>query len=323
MQRIGILTSGGDAPGMNAAIRAAVRTATVMGIETVGYVDGYSGFVAGEYRKLDDRSVGNLIQRGGTFIGTSRCDEFMDADVRAAAVRQMRGDGIDGLVVVGGDGSFCGALALENEHGVAVAGVPGTIDNDIAGTDETIGFDTAVNTAVLAIDQVRDTSESMGMMFFVEVMGRRSGAIALQTALAAGAAGVLVPEEEEEISWLTARLRDSIARGKRSHIVVVAEGDRAGGAFAVAQQVGGELHCPYRVVVLGHVQRGGRPTARDRIIASQAGSLAVAALSEGRLGVMIGRSGGSAIEVPLSEAVKSTRPHGTGDLLRLAQLISG
>jgi len=176
---------------------------------------------------------------------------------------------------------------------------------------------------VLAIDQVRDTSESTGMMFFVEVMGRRSGAIALQTALAAGAAGVLVPEEEEEISSLTARLRDSIDRGKRSHIIVVAEGDRAGGAFAVARQVGAELDCPFRVVVLGHVQRGGRPTARDRIIASQAGALSVVALKDGRYGMMIGRDGGRAVEVPLDEAVKSTRPAGTGDLLRLAQMISG
>ncbi len=323
VNRIGILTSGGDAPGMNAAIRAAVRTATVYGISTVGYADGYTGLVAGEFQELSDRSVGNIIQRGGTFIGTSRCPEFMDAAVRAKAVQQMRDSGIEGLVVIGGDGSFRGALALQDEHDVAVAGVPGTIDNDIAGTDETIGFDTAVNTAVLAIDQVRDTSESTGMMFFVEVMGRRSGAIALHTALAAGAAGVLVPEEEEEISSLIERLRTSIARGKRSHIIVVAEGESAGGAFAVASQVGEQLNRGYRVVVLGHVQRGGRPTARDRIIASQAGALAVSALTEGRSGVMIGRHAGRAIEVPLAEAVKSTRPHGTGDLLRLAQLISG
>src|SRR6185295_15337122 len=170
MQRIGILTSGGDAPGMNAAIRAAVRNASAQGARMVGYLDGFTGFVAGEFEELDDRSVGNIIQRGGTVIGTSRCAEFLDPAVRAAAARQMRDSGIEGLIVVGGDGSFRGALELQAECSVPVAGVPGTIDNDVYGTDETIGFDTAVNTAVLAIDQVRDTSESTGTMFFVEVM---------------------------------------------------------------------------------------------------------------------------------------------------------
>ena len=323
MHRIGILTSGGDAPGMNAAIRASVRTATSLGIESVGYRDGYTGLVAGDCIELSDRGVGNIIQRGGTFLGTSRCLPFLDPAVRKKAACHLREQRIDGLIVIGGDGSFRGALALQEEFGVAVAGVPGTIDNDIAGTDETIGFDTAVNSAVLAIDQVRDTSESTGMMFFVEVMGRRSGAIAVQTALAAGAAGVLVPEENEEIGSLVRRLRASMERGKRSHIVVVAEGDDAGGAFAVAEHVGRELNHPFRVVVLGHVQRGGRPSARDRVIASQAGSLAVTALSEGRFGVMIGRTGGRAVEVPLAEAVSKARPHGTLELLRIAQLISG
>jgi 6-phosphofructokinase 1 len=323
MHRIGILTSGGDAPGMNAAIRAAVRTATSLGIQSLGYRDGYNGLVAGDCIELTDRAVGNIIQHGGTFLGTSRCLPFLEVGARKQAAYNMRDQQVDGLVVIGGDGSFRGALALQEEFGVAVAGVPGTIDNDIAGTDETIGFDTAVNSAVLAIDQVRDTSESTGMMFFVEVMGRRSGAIAVQTALAAGAAGVLVPEESEEVGSLVKRLRASMERGKRSHIIVVAEGDDAGGAFAVAEQVGRELEHPFRVVVLGHVQRGGRPTARDRIIAAQAGSLAVTALCEGRYGVMIGRNGGRAVEVPLAEAVSKARPHGTLELLRIAQLISG
>ena len=323
MKRLGILTSGGDAPGMNAAIRAAVRTATSLGMSMVGYVDGYSGFVAGDFRELDDRSVGNVIQRGGTFIGTSRCEAFMDAAVRTAAVGQMRDTGVEGLVVIGGDGSFRGALALQREHAVPITGIPGTIDNDVLGTDETIGFDTAVNTAVLAIDQVRDTSESTGMMFFVEVMGHRSGAIAMHTAVAAGASGVLVPEEHESTDAFIARIKESIARGKRSHIIVVAEGEEAGGAFAVAEQVGNELGRPYRVVVLGHVQRGGRPSAQDRIIASQAGALAVTALAEGRQGVMIGRQGGKPVEVPFEDAIKTVLPHGEYALLRLAQAISG
>ncbi|MCL4230798.1 MAG: 6-phosphofructokinase [Dehalococcoidia bacterium] len=323
MKRIGILTSGGDAPGMNAAIRAAVRTASTRNIGTVGYIDGFSGFVAGEFLELDDRAVGNIIQRGGTFIGTSRCPEFLDPGVRTAAVHQMRAAGIDGLVVVGGDGSFRGARALEIEHGVPVAGIPGTIDNDVYGTDETVGFHTAVNTAVLAIDHVRDTSESTGTMFFVEVMGRTSGAIALHTALAGGAAGVLVPEAHEDIAHLLDQLHASIERGKRSHIVVVAEGDRAGGAFAVAELVGKQIDHPYRVIVLGHIQRGGRPTARDRIVASISGALAVEGLAAGRTGFMIGMQGGRAVEVPLSDVVEQAHPEPEYGLLQLAQTLAG
>lgn len=323
MKRLGILTSGGDAPGMNAAIRAAVRAAGGYGVSMAGYRDGYSGFVAGEFDELNDRSVGNIIQRGGTILGTSRCPEFHDATVRTAAVQKMREAGVEGLVIVGGDGSFRGALAIQEEHGVQVAGIPGTIDNDVYGTDETIGFDTAVNTAVLAIDQVRDTSESTGMMFFVEVMGRTSGAIALHTALAAGAAGVLVPEAHHDIDEFERRLKASIERGKRSHIIVVAEGEEAGGAFAVAERVSKQVSNPYRVVVLGHVQRGGRPTARDRIVAAQAGALAVEALCAGRSGMMIGRQAGKSVEVPLRDVVDGQHPEPVWELLHLAKQLSG
>lgn len=323
MQRVGILTSGGDGPGMNAAVRAAVRTATLHDIAMVGYLDGYSGFVEGRFTPLDDRSVGNQIQRGGTFIRTSRCAAFHDADVRARAAERMRADGVDGLVVVGGDGSFRGALNLVEEHGLAIVGVPGTIDNDIYGTDETIGFDTAVNTAMTAIDQVRDTSESTGMMFFVEVMGRTCGAIAINTALAAGAAGVLVPEEHDEVTTIVERLRRSMERGKRSHIVVVAEGEEIGGAFLIAEQVGNMLEHAYRVVVLGHVQRGGRPTARDRIIASQMGAAAVEALAAGRHGLMIGMRRGETVETPLRTVVQHAHSEARMDLLRLAQRLAG
>jgi 6-phosphofructokinase 1 len=323
MQRLGILTSGGDAPGMNAAIRAAVRTARGRGISIVGYIDGYSGLVAGEFEELDDRRVGNIIHRGGTFLGTSRCPEFMDAQVRSAAVQQMRADGIEGLVVVGGDGSFRGARAIDLEHGVPVAGVPGTIDNDVYGTEETIGFDTAVNTAVHAIDQLRDTGESTGMMFFVQVMGRTSGAIAMHTAVGGGAAGVLVPEEDEDHDHIVDRLRTSIERGKRSHIVVVSEGDSQGGAFAVAERIGKMLDHPYRVIVLGHVQRGGSPSVRDRIVAAQSGARAVEALAEGRSGMMIGMQGGKPIEVPLQEVVDNEHPAPDLGLLHLAWQLSG
>jgi 6-phosphofructokinase 1 len=323
MKRLGILTSGGDGPGMNAAIRAAVRTVTSRGATMAGYVDGFSGFVDAHFVELDDRSVGNIIQRGGTIIGTSRSQAFLDPQVRERAAAQMRADGIEGLIVVGGDGSFRGALALQDECGVSVAGVPGTIDNDVYGTDETIGFDTAVNTALLAIDQVRDTSVSTGMMFFVEVMGRTSGAIALHTAVAGGAAGVLVPEANDQMGKLVDQLRTSIARGKRSHIIVVAEGDEAGGAFSVGEAVGNALDHPYRVVVLGHIQRGGRPTMRDRLVASEAGAMAAMALLEGRTGVMIGRQGGRSVEVPLTEVVSHQHPQPNLELLRLAQQLSG
>lgn len=323
MKRLGILTSGGDGPGMNAAIRAAVRTVTSQGATMAGYIDGFSGFVDAHFVELDDRSVGNIIQRGGTIIGTSRSQAFLDPRVRERAAAQMRADGIEGLIVVGGDGSFRGALALQDECGVPVAGIPGTIDNDVYGTDETIGFDTAVNTALLAIDQVRDTSVSTGMMFFVEVMGRTSGAIALHTAVAGGAAGVLVPEANDQMGKLVDQLRTSIARGKRSHIIVVAEGDEAGGAFSVGQAVGNALDHPYRVVVLGHIQRGGRPTMRDRLVASEAGAMAAMALLEGRSGVMIGRQGGRSIEVPLTEVVSHQHPQPNLHLLKLAQQLSG
>lgn len=323
MKRLGILTSGGDAPGMNAAVRATVRTAGTHGLSVVGYLDGYSGYVSGDFLELDDRTVGNIIQRGGTILGTSRCPEFMNVAVRRASAEQMRKDGVDGMVIVGGDGSFRGALALQDECGVSVAGVTGTIDNDVYGTDETIGFDTAVNTALLAIDQVRDTSEATGMMFFVEVMGRTSGAIALHTAVAGGAAGVVVPEAHAEIDGLIEQLRGSIERGKRSHIIVVSEGDEAGGAFAVGEKVGKALGHAYRVVVLGHVQRGGRPTMRDRIIASEAGAMAVEGLLAGRSGFMVGRQGGLSVEVPLTEVVSKQHPPPNLALLALARKLSG
>ncbi len=288
-----------------------------------GYLDGFSGYVSGDFLEMDDRTVGNIIQRGGTILGTSRCPEFMDVSVRRASAEQMRKDGIEGLIIVGGDGSFRGALALQDESGVAVAGITGTIDNDVYGTDETIGFDTAVNTALLAIDQVRDTSQATGMMFFVEVMGRTSGAIALYTAVAGGAAGVVVPEAHAEIDGLIEQLRGSIERGKRSHIIVVAEGDEAGGAFGVGEKVGKALNHPYRVVVLGHIQRGGRPTMRDRIVAAEAGAMAVEALIAGRSGMMIGRQGGVSVEVPLTEVVSKQHPAPDLALLALAQKLSG
>ncbi|MCA9824308.1 MAG: 6-phosphofructokinase [Dehalococcoidia bacterium] len=323
MHRIGVLTSGGDAPGMNAAIRAIVRRAWHHDIEVVGYEDGYSGLVEGAYRELDNRSVGNVIQRGGTILGTSRCAEFYRPDVRALAAQRMVADGIKGLVVIGGDGSFRGALELAEEHGVAVCGIPGTIDNDVWGTEETLGFDTAVNTAMQAIDALRDTSESTGTNFFVEVMGRTSGAIALYTGLAAGAAGVLIPETSEPPIELAKRLQRSIGRGKRSHIVVVSEGDEAGGAFGVAHQVAELMDIEFRVTVLGHTQRGGSPTARDRIIATESGVLAVDALVAGTYGMMAGMQHREPTLVPLADVVAHRHSEAELDKLRLAMELAG
>ncbi len=323
MERIGVLTSGGDGPGMNAAIRAVVRSASAQGMTVLGYRNGYQGLVDGDRLELDDRAVGGRIQRGGTFIGTSRCPAFLEPAGRAHAARQLERDGVEGLIVIGGDGSFRGALALMEEHGTAVAGVPGTIDNDVWGTDETIGFDTALNNAVEAIDKIRDTSEATGTTFFVEVMGRGSGALAMYTALAAGAAGVLVPEAHEEIGALIDRLKLSFEAGKRSHIIVVAEGEEAGGAFGVAEQVGTAVGCPYRVTILGHIQRGGNPTARDRTIAALMGDGAVRALAEGRNGQMLGMQGGRLAEVALADVVANAHASPRLDVLHLAQMLAG
>jgi 6-phosphofructokinase 1 len=323
VRRLGILTSGGDSPGMNAAIRAAERSASSRGIEVIGYQDGYNGLVFGQSTDLGDRSVGNIIQRGGTVLGTSRCPEFREPEGRAKAAETLRNDKVDGLIIIGGDGSFKGALALSDEHGIDVVGIPGTIDNDVWGTEETLGFDTAVNSAMRAIDQVRDTSESTGMMFFVEVMGRHSGAIAIQTAVATGAVGVLVPESHSDIDRLVNRIEAARARGKRSHIIVVAEGDEAGGAFGVADRVNKMMPYPHRVVVLGHIQRGGAPTARDRVIASQSGALAIQALVDGRSGIMIGIQGALPVEVPLKEVVEHGPPATDYGLLQLARDIAG
>jgi 6-phosphofructokinase 1 len=235
----------------------------------------------------------------------------------------MRSDAVEGLVVIGGDGSFRGALELEKEHGVAVVGIPGTIDNDVWGTEETLGFDTAVNTAMRAIDTLRDTSESTGLNFFVEVMGRTSGAIALYTSLAAGATGVLIPEVNEEPEDLARRLRLSMERGKRSHIIVVAEGDEAGGAFGVASKVAEMMDISFRVTVLGHTQRGGSPTARDRIIATESGAMATAALASGNSGMMVGMQGRKAVLVSLAEVVANQHSPAELHKLRLAIDLAG
>ena len=303
MKRIGVLTSGGDAPGMNAAIRAVIRAAAYNDLEICGIRRGYQGLIDGEIERLGPRDVGGIINRGGTFLYTARCQPFYEREGRVVAAKNLEQHGIEGLVVIGGDGSYRGAMALHNEFGIKCIGMPGTIDNDIGGTDYTIGYDTALNIAVEAIDRVRDTAESHGRIFFVEVMGRHSGYLAMMSGIAGGAEDILVPENPTEIERLIEHLRVGQAKGKKSAIVVVAEGDDAGNAIEVAKQVAEASEFKKsRVVVIGHLQRGGTPTAFDRILASRLGVRAVEALLEGVSGKMAGISGGQVVLRPLSEA---------------------
>ncbi len=303
MKRIGVLTSGGDSPGMNAAIRAVVRTATYHGLEVFGIYRGYQGLLDGQLRKLGPRDVSGIINRGGTILRTARCKEFYEAEGRARAAETLKANGIEGLVVIGGDGSYRGALKLQEEHGIACIGLPGTIDNDIGGTDFTIGYDTALNVAVEAIDRIRDTADSHERLFFIEVMGRHSGYLAMMSGIAGGAEEILVPEIPTDVQAIVDHLNKGAAKGKTSAIVIVAEGDDAGHAIDVAKQVAEvSQYKEARVVVIGHLQRGGTPSAFDRILASRLGVRAVEALLEGETGRMVGINANNVLLRPLSEA---------------------
>lgn len=316
---VGVLTSGGDAPGMNAATRAVVRTAIVNGLSVTGIMRGYTGLITGDFELLQARSVSNIVQRGGTVLKTSRCEEFLEPEGRAQAAAHMTRAGIDGLVAIGGDGTFRGLRDLSVEHGVRCVGVPGTIDNDVYGTDFTIGFDTAVNTALESIDKIRDTAASHDRVFFIEVMGRNCGAIALEVGVAGGAEAVLIPEVESDIGRLCDILREGRRGGKTSFIIVVAEGAYAGGAHAVSDLVSDRLGIEGRVSVLGHVQRGGSPTASDRALASRMGRSAVEALVSGSTDIMVGVHCGAMTLVPLAETSSRKKEVDLG-LLRLAEI---
>jgi 6-phosphofructokinase 1 len=292
MKRIAILASGGDAPGMNACVRAIVRAGSHRGLETLGVKDGYDGLLNRQLVILHRHDVSNIIQRGGVFLGSLRCKEFYTPEGRARGAEVLRAFNVDGLVAIGGDGTLRGARALHDEHGIACMLVPATIDNDAPASDWCIGFDTAVNTAVEAIDRLRDTAEATERVFFVEVMGRESGALALHAGLSAGADAILVPELKTNVEELADLLNRAILRRSRSLIVVVAEGQTAGGAFAIAEQVRPLIKLNYRVTVLGHVQRGGTPSARDRLLASRLGIGAVQALIEGKTGHVVGEIDG-------------------------------
>jgi 6-phosphofructokinase 1 len=322
MKTIGVLTSGGDAPGMNAAVRAVVRTAVYHGLTIYGIQRGYQGCIDDAIRQLSARDVGGIINRGGTMLRTARCKDFYEPEGRAKAAETLKARGIEGLVVIGGDGSYKGAQLLDAEHGVRCIGMPGTIDNDIGGTDYTIGYDTALNVAMEAIDRVRDTAESHDRIFFVEVMGRHSGYLALMSGLAGGAEEILVPETPTDIDDLIISLRKNRDKGKLSAIVAVAEGDDAGHAIDIAKQVEEKSEFKSsRVVVIGHLQRGGSPTAADRILASRLGVRAVEALLEGESGKMAGVSSDNVVLRPLSEAWECRTRFDQG-FLRVAHVLA-
>ena len=304
--KIGVLTSGGDAPGMNAAVRAVVRTALYHGIEVYGIVRGYNGMVEGDIFKMDSKSVANIIQRGGTILKTARSAAFFEPEGRQKAYDNLKKFGIDGLVVIGGDGSFKGAQKFSNEFDIPCIGLPGTIDKDIAGTDFTIGFDTAVNTAVEAIDKIRDTADAHDRLFVLEVMGRDAGYIALHSGIATGAENILIPETKTDIEELIASLTEKEKRKKLVNLVVVAEGDELGGANEIGAIMKTRLpNADIRICILGHIQRGGAPSCLDRLIASRMGFHAVECLIEGRNNVMVGIVNNKVHYTPLDNAVKA------------------
>ena len=306
---IGILTSGGDAPGMNAAIRAVTRSAIYNGLKVFGIYRGYKGLVTGEIVEFKSQNVSNIIQMGGTILKTARCKEFKTAEGRAQAYENMKKHGIDALVVIGGDGSLTGARILAQEFDIPCIGLPGTIDNDLYGTDTTIGYDTALNTILDAVDKIRDTATSHERLFFVEVMGRDAGFLALNGAIAAGAEAAIIPEFSTEVDQLEQFIEHGFKKSKSSSIVLVAESELTGGAMHYAERVKNEYpQYDVRVTILGHLQRGGRPTAHDRIIASRMGVASIQALMEGQRNVMIGIENDKIVYVPFAKAIKNDKP---------------
>ena len=288
IERIAVLTSGGDAPGMNAAIRSVVRSGIYFGKEMYGILQGYQGMINNEISPLNSKSVSNIVQRGGTILKTARCLEFKTPQGRKTAYENLLQHKIDALVTIGGDGTFTGAEIFSREYDIPVIGVPGTIDNDLFGTDFTIGFDTANNTAIEAIDKIRDTAASHDRLFFVEVMGRDAGYIALWSAIGGGAEAVLIPEKETNIDELVEKLMVDLRNQKTSSIVIVAEGEHGGGAFKIAEKVKERFNYDTKVSVLGHLQRGGSPTSFDRVLASRLGQAAIEGLLAGKNRQMVG-----------------------------------
>jgi len=322
IRRIAVFTSGGDAPGMNAALRAVVRTAAWNKLHVYGIERGYEGMIDGHFKRLERRDVANIIQRGGTVLRTARSMRFMTPEGRAMAADHLRAYDIDACIAIGGNGTFTGAKIFSEEHGIPFIGVPGTIDNDLYGTDYTIGFDTAVNTAIEAVDKIRDTADSHNRLFFVEVMGRHSGYIALYTAIGSGASSVLIPEAETDLEELKAIFRKNKARGKLFSVVIVAEGHPMGGAAGIAAQIKDELaSMEPKVTVIGHMQRGGAPTAADRLLASRLGHAAVNRLLLGEENVAVGIISDEVETTTFADAItKEKKPRQS--LIQMASILS-
>lgn len=322
MKKIAVFTSGGDAPGMNACIRAAVRTAIYNGVEVMGIRRGYSGMIEGDMIPLTSRSLSNTIQKGGTMLKTARSEAFMTPEGRKKAYENLKANGIEGLICIGGNGTFTGAKIFHEEYGIPSVGAPGTIDNDLYGTDATIGFDTAVNTAVEAIDKIRDTADSHDRVFFIEVMGRHAGFIALACGIAGGAEVILVPEEKNDWSKLTHYFSGENKSKKAFSIIVVAEGEQEGGAYKIVEELKSPLSgYDARVTILGHVQRGGSPTANDRILASRLGNAAVEALLRGETNKMVGVVNNEIVFTSFEDAINKSKPL-NHELMRLVDIFN-
>ena len=322
IKKIGILTSGGDAPGMNAAIRAVVRTGINNDIEIIGIISGYKGLIEGDFRNMDTTSVSNIIQRGGTILKTARSEKFKTKEGMETAFQNLKKQGIDALIVIGGDGTFTGAYEFDNIYDFPIIGLPGTIDNDLYGTDFTIGYDTAINTVVEAADKIRDTAYSHDRLFIIEVMGRDAGFIALRAGIAAGAEDILIPETITYIDDLLHKLEHDWRKNKTSGIIIVAEGDDSGGAFEVIKKINEKFdYFKTRVTILGHIQRGGSPSCMDRVLASTLGYEAVIALLKGKRGVMVGKVHKDIVFTPFEKAIKHNREINKS-LLEMARVLS-
>jgi len=322
IKRIAVFTSGGDAPGMNAAIRAVVRTASYNDLHVYGIQRGYEGMIDGNLKRLEPRDVGNIIHRGGTFLRTARSQRFFSPEGRRAAYESLLAYDIDACIAIGGDGTFTGANIFSQEYKIPIIGIPGTIDNDLYGTDLTIGFDTAVNTAVEAVDKIRDTADSHNRLFFVEVMGRHAGFIALNTGISSGAESVLIPEKDTTIEELIETLKKGAKRKKLFSLVIVAEGNQLGSANEIAAMVKERFdYYDSKVTIIGHLQRGGAPTAVDRVLSSRLGYAAVQGIIEGKENVMAGILNNSIAYTPFEEAV--AKPKGVREeLLKLAEILA-
>ena len=322
MKSIAVFTSGGDSPGMNACIRAVVRTGNHLGIEVYGIMHGYQGMIEGQIRLLDTHDVGNILQRGGTILKSSRSKDFFKKEGRQRAFGNLKRHGIEGVVAIGGDGTFAGAKIFTEEFNIPFIGLPGTIDNDLIGTDFTIGYDTALNNVLEAVDKIKDTAASHDRLFFVEVMGKDAGFIALRSGIGVGAAAILIPEVHTDLNELIENLRAAYIRKKSSSIIMVAEGDDAGGAYKIAEKVVAALpQYDTRVSILGHQQRGGSPSALDRLLGSQLGNEAVNALLAGQHSTMLGIVNKEVCFTPFEQAIKH-HDKVNKDFLKLAEILA-